>query len=197
MVDTLGGHRSQVGSGARLGEQLPGALLTAVDLGQKGLLLLLAPPHVDGHATDHSTRVVVRGQGKTDALHLLDQDQGGVEGEAATAVPRRAQGIQPAPFAHPATELPPLQVDLDRFVMLGVVTQMGWGVGLQPEPYLAPELFLLRGVVNREVHLSPSSEPRLPAFDPGLHPFDRIGRLHVGFLTECLVLEGGRPVTLE
>src|SRR6267142_1582350 len=55
-------HAGEVGAGAGLGQELPGAHLAAIDRRQKRLALLLRTPHEDRGRAQPAARVVVRGQ---------------------------------------------------------------------------------------------------------------------------------------
>ena len=71
VADGRGGHAGQVGAGAGLGQELPGADLTAVDRRQERLLLLLGAPHQDRRRAEPAAAVVVRRQREVEAVDLF------------------------------------------------------------------------------------------------------------------------------
>ena len=104
VADGGGRHAGQVGAGAGLGQELPGAHLAAVDRRQERLLLLLGAPDEDRRRAQPAAAVVVRRQREADAVDLLLEDDGVVDVEPAAAVLRGRARVEPALGAERASE---------------------------------------------------------------------------------------------
>src|SRR5205085_8591953 len=96
VADRRGGDAGEIGAGPRLGQELPGAHLTAVDRRQERLLLLLAAPHQDRRAPEAPAAVVVRRQRQPETIGLLLEDDRVVDVEPAAPILLRRAGIEPA-----------------------------------------------------------------------------------------------------
>src|SRR2546428_4411445 len=145
-------HAGEIGAGAGLGQELPGAHLAAIDRRQERLSLLLRAPDEDGRRAGPAAAVVVRRQREVEAVDLLLENDGVIDVQAAAAVLRRGGRIEPALRA----ELPAegAELEIAAVVVLGRHPRsLGgwWHVRLEPRADLAPESLPLLCVGDLEV----------------------------------------------
>src|SRR4030095_13018768 len=146
-------YAGEVGAGAGLGQELPGAHVTAIDRRQKRLALLFRAPHENRRRAQAAAAVIVRGQREVKAIDFLFQDDRVVAAGPAPAVLRGGRRVEPALGAELAAERAELQVALVA-VLRGDRRALDARrhVRLEPGPHLAPESLLLLVVREPEGH---------------------------------------------
>src|SRR6267142_662218 len=155
IADRRRGDAGEVGAGAGLGQELPGAHLAAVDRRQERLLLLLGAPHEDRRRAAPPAAVVVRRQRQAEAIGLFLEDDRVVHVEAAAAVLRGRARVEPAALTELAAESAQLAVAREAVgVVHGLARDASRHVGGEPRADLAAEALLLVGVGDLEVHSS-------------------------------------------
>ena len=150
-------HAGEVGAGAGLAQELPGAHLARVDRRQERLLLRLRTPDEDRRGAEAPAAIVVGRQGEVEAVDLLLEDDRVVDVEPAAAVLRGRPRVEPPLGAEPEPER--AQFSVTPVVVLagdGRPRDVGGHVVLEPRADLAAEALLLLGIRDLEIHGTPS-----------------------------------------